>query len=135
MDSKGITESGTALVLELGDEEVKVAPSKDKEFEAFWKAYPSSDAFGNWPETRKIKRYSKKGEVMAAFLIARQKSSKEEIMLGLTNYIDDLKKKSLRENKLNYMVSPTRFLKECMWEDYSKASSNEVMQSYGNQLA
>lgn len=116
---------------------MKVAPSKDKEFEAFWKAYPSNDGFGNWPETRKIKKYSRKAEVMAAFLVARQKVSKEEIMLGLINYIDDLKRKSLRENKLNYMVSPTRFLKECMWEDYSKFPSNELTTGtgYGNQLA
>ena len=106
-----LTEEGNILYALMGDEK-EIRMEYNKNFEIFWRAYPSSDAFGVWPETKKIRRYTLKKECYVLYLEALKEASHEEMMLGLSNYIDNLKRNSIKENKLRYMVSPLRYLKE-----------------------
>lgn len=130
LDSKGITGKTMDLIASLTDEKV-VPKVEESTFEDFWKLYPTTDAFGQWAETRAIRKYSSKKQVRAAYNEALSSSDPQEIYRGLFNYIDTLKRRSLRENKLTYMVSPLRFLQENMWLDYLNDNPKETVFTYG----
>ena len=119
----------TSLGYELFLEESNTNYSE--EFEEFWAAYPTNDEWGRFHFTRKIK--ANRDEAEMEYAKARVTKSKEEILEGLTCYIDFLMRTSTIHNEMKYMKGPTNFLRDKVYLDYKPTTKKSI--SYGTDLA
>lgn len=75
-------------------------------FETFWKAYPSSDKWGRFKETRKIRTGKTETRELYDSIVADDPSLERVILEALENEVTQRKKESITQNSIKFMKSP-----------------------------
>lgn len=75
-------------------------------FETFWKAYPSSDRWGRFKETRKIRTGKAETRELYDSIITDDPSLERVILEALENEVSQRKKESITQNSIKFMKSP-----------------------------
>jgi hypothetical protein len=88
------------------------APAKD--FEAFWRAYPSSDKWGSWPKTRILR--SNKSKTRSLYNQAVKAVGHNNLVMAVEYEVELKKKSSLMRNEMKFMPAITRWLSSARYE-------------------
>jgi hypothetical protein len=99
----------------------EVSPKYTEDFNKFWKTYPSTDGFGNFPATRNI-RIGKKDAFKEWNSAIAQGYTSDQIINGLVREIEARKNSSTFRggNNLKFMKSPVNYLKQKAFLDYEE---------------
>jgi hypothetical protein len=96
-------------------------PSRD--FEAFWKAYPSSDKWGSWTKTRVLR--SNKAKSRTLYNKAVREVGHDNLMMALKAEVDLKRKNSSVRNEMRFMPAITAWL--------SKSAYEAILEDLGDQ--
>ena len=86
----------------------------EKNFEEFWKAYPSSDKFGSFPKTRVLR--SNKSKARTLYNAALKEYSHDTIMMALEHDVKLRQKSSSLRNEMKFMPAITSWLSKSAYE-------------------
>lgn len=104
----------------------EVITSYSDDFVSFWKTFPSTDGFGNFPATRTI-RSSKKDAYNEWRKRIEEGFTPEQMIEGLRKEVEARKNSSTFKggNNLRFIKSPVNYLKSRAFLDYEEQDENE----------
>jgi len=102
-------------------------------FDEFWAAYPASDAWGNFIETRKIRSSKPRARTVYSGLL-KSGVLPETLLTALKREVEFRKKTSIGKNNLTYMQSPAVWLHQHSYEEWLKDTPDEQINTYGKDL-
>lgn len=118
--SKNILKEGRALVETIEEELTESNKKYEGDFEEFWLGWPGTDACLHFPPSGRNMRGSKPNTFIEYKKLRESGVSHEDLCKARDNNVKSLIDQSMRvnTNKLTYLASPKRWLKEDMWEGW-----------------
>lgn len=133
-----LTSYGLSLIDSLSPEQEswEVNHSYTEEFNVFWKTFPSTDGFGNFPATRTI-RTGKKDSFREWLKLLKEGYTASQIVNALQREIEARKSSSTFKggNNLKFIKSPINYLKNKCFLDYEEEEENDTFEDNGSNYA
>jgi hypothetical protein len=85
-----------------------------KDFESFWKEYPSSDQWGSWTKTRVLR--SNKSRARTLYNQAVREVGHDNLIMALKHDVALKQKSSLMRNEMRFMPAITAWLSKAAYE-------------------
>jgi len=88
----------------------------DEQFDKFFAAFPSSDAYRHWEKGRSFKIGERKAKVLFANILAEGKYTANDLIRALEMEIAMRKRRSIKENQFQYMKGVVNWLRDRVFE-------------------